>query len=396
MSEKPVIIIIFGVSGDLIRRYVLPAIIELDNKKKLPKKFKVIGITRKTSLNITEILNKDIPKTYKTNHEEILSMDLNDRKEYKNLTERIEEVESGWQEKAEILFYLSLPPLISTKIIEKLGQNNFLAKRDIKILIEKPFGIDLKTAKKQIEIFLKYFKENQIYRVDHYLFKKIISKIVSFKKKYKLDNESIESIEINALEEIDVGKRLVFYDKVGAIKDMIQSHLLELTAVVLQDLKNPKTLNQARFDILKNLEIIKEQTIKGQYEGYINREINPVSNTETFTSINLKSKAKNFKNIIINLNTGKALNKKQTYIKVNFKNKKNIFIKEIINKNHNSYEQVILNAINSKKDYFISQKEVLATWKIVDPIISNPRKNKTKLLIYKKGITIEKIKNKTS
>ncbi len=389
MTSKPVILIIFGVSGDLIRRYVLPAIIELDNKKKLPKKFKVLGITRKTSLNITEILNKDIPKTYKTNHEEIFCMDLNDQNEYENLTERIQEVESIWQEKAEILFYLSLPPLISTKIIKRLGQNKFIQKRNVKILIEKPFGIDLKTAKKQIETSLKYFKENQIYRVDHYLFKNIIPKIIYFKEKVELNNENIEEIEINAFEAIDVGKRILFYDKIGAIKDMIQSHLLELTAVVLQD-KNNKNSTQGRFNVLKNLEIIKDKTKKGQYEGYINKEINPNSKTETFASISLKSKAKNIKNLIITLNTGKALNKKETYIKIKLKNKKNIFIQEIVKKKHNSYEQVILNAINSNKEYFISQKEVLETWRIINPAIS--KNTKSKLFIYKKGISSKEIK----
>lgn len=389
MQSKPVILIIFGVSGDLIRRYVLPAIIELDNKRKLPKKFKVLGITRKTNLNIGEILNKDIPKEYTTNHEEIYSMDVNDKKEYENLTQKIEDIESNWQEKAEILFYLSLPPLISTQIIKNLGQNDFIQKRKVKLLIEKPFGIDLKSAKKQIENTLKYFKENQIYRVDHYLFKKIVSKIISFKEKNELNNENIENIEINAFEEIDIGKRILFYEKVGAIKDMIQSHLLELTALILTDSKDNKNPNQSRFNVFKNLELIKEKTIKGQYQGYINPEINPNSQTETFASITLKSKAKNLNRILITLNTGKALSKKETYIKIKYKNKKNIFIKEQINKKHNSYENVILNAIHSKKDYFVSQKEVLETWRIVSPIIQKSKN--TNLITYKKGSKLEEI-----
>jgi glucose-6-phosphate 1-dehydrogenase len=350
---------------------------------------KVLGITRKTNLNITEILNKDIPKEYKTNHEEIFYMDVNDKKEYKNLTNKIKDIENHWQEKAEIIFYLSLPPLISTKIIKKIGENDFIQKRKVKILIEKPFGIDLKSAKTQIKDTLKYFKENQIYRVDHYLFKKIVSKIISFKEENEINNKNIESIEVNAFEEIDVGKRILFYEKVGAIKDMMQSHLLELTALILTDSKDNKNGSQNRFNILKNLEIIKEKTIKGQYEGYINKDINPNSQTETFASIALKSKSKNLNKILITLNTGKALNKKETYIKIKYKNKKHIFIREIINKKHNSYENVILNAIYSRKDYFVSQKEVLETWRIINPVIS---KNKIKLFGYKKGTNIDKIK----
>lgn len=391
MKQNPLILIIFGVSGDLIRRYVLPAVIELDNKKKLPNKFKVLGITRKINLNIEEILNKDIPKKYKTNHEEIYSMDVNDIKSYPGLNQKIEDIENNWGEKAEIIFYLSLPPQISTQILKNLGQNDFLKKRKIKLLIEKPFGIDLQSAKKQISFTLKYFKESQIYRVDHYLFKKIVSKITSFKEKNQLDNNTIESIEINALEEIDIGKRIDFYEKVGAIKDMIQSHLLELTALVLKDSKDSKNLNQARYNALKNLELVKEKTKKGQYEGYINKDINPNSQTETLASITLKSKNKNLNKINIILNTGKALAKKETFIKIKYQNKKVFFIKEKIDKKHNSYEDVILNAINSKKDYFVSQKEVLETWSIVDPIIKPSKKHNKDLIIYKKGSKLEDI-----
>jgi glucose-6-phosphate 1-dehydrogenase len=170
---------------------------------------------------------------------------------------------------------------------------------------------------------------------------------------------------------------------------MMQSHLLELTALILTDSKDNKNGSQNRFNILKNLEIIKEKTIKGQYEGYINKDINPNSQTETFASIALKSKSKNLNKILITLNTGKALNKKETYIKIKYKNKKHIFIREIINKKHNSYENVILNAIYSRKDYFVSQKEVLETWRIINPVIS---KNKIKLFGYKKGTNIDKIK----
>ncbi|MFA7285907.1 MAG: hypothetical protein WC011_03615 [Candidatus Paceibacterota bacterium] len=391
MKQNPLILIIFGVSGDLIRRYVLPAVIELDNKKKLPNKFKVLGITRKINLNIEEILNKDIPKKYKKNHEEIYSMDVNDIKSYPGLNQKIEDIENNWGEKAEIIFYLSLPPQISTQILKNLGQNDFLKKRKIKLLIEKPFGIDLQSAKKQISFTLKYFKESQIYRVDHYLFKKIVSKITSFTEKNQLNNNTIESIEINALEEIDIGKRIDFYEKVGAIKDMIQSHLLELTALVLKDSKDSKNLNQARYNALKNLELIKENTKKGQYEGYINKDINPNSQTETLASITLKSKNKNLNKINIILNTGKALAKKETFIKIKYQNKKVFFIKEKIDKKHNSYEDVILNAINSKKDYFVSQKEVLETWRIIDPIIKPSRKHNKDLIIYKKDSKLEEI-----
>lgn len=318
-------------------------------------------------------------------------MDINNTKEYKGLIQKIHTQEEIWQEKADILFYLSLPPIISTKIIKKIGQNSFFKEKKIKLLLEKPFGTDLKNAKKQLTVIQKYFKESQIYRVDHYLFKKIISKIETFKNKNKITNESIMSIEVNALEEIGIGKRINFYEKVGAIKDMIQSHLLEFASIVLKDDKTDFSQNQARYKVLKNLELVKEKTKKGQYEGYIDTKINPGSNTETFASITLKSKNINLNKIKITLNTGKALAKKETFIKIQYQNKKIVLIKEKIDKKHNSYEGVILNAINSKKDYFISQKEVLESWRIIDPVIKISKKHVKDLIIYKQGMKLENV-----
>lgn len=387
MNAKPTILIIFGTSGDLVKRYIIPAILELKKSKKINHHFKVIGVTRQVNLKIDNLIDNKKDSKYADKFMMIHNMDGTKKHNYLSLISEIKKIDEQWQTKAEIIVYFSLPPKPSLEVAEILGQIIFFQKRKIKILLEKPFGENLKTAKIQIKKLNKYFTENQIYRVDHYLFKKIINKIDN--QKIKISNKDIESISVNAFESIDVSNRLDFYDKVGALKDMIQSHLLELTAVLLNNSKNIKNPNKNRYKTLKNLELIKQKTQKGQYKGYINPKINPLSQTETFASIILKSKEKNIDQILITLNTGKALDQKSTYIKIKYKNKKVIFVKEKINQKHNSYEQVILSAINSKKDYFVSKEEVLETWRIINPIISQ---NKTKLFIYKKGINIEKIK----
>lgn len=377
MNTKPTILIIFGTSGDLVRRYIIPAIIELKKDKKLNNKFKVIGVTRKENFYINDLIENN--QNLK-NIEDFLIleyMDLSIKSNYQGLIERIKKIESDLKNNYQIIVYLSLPSQNSIQVAETLGELSFFQKKKIKLLLEKPFGKDLKSAKEQIKKLNKYYTENQIYRVDHYLFKKIIPKIINLKHKIKINNQEIDSININALESIDVSNRINFYDKVGALKDMIQSHLLEITAFLLND-KN-------RLKALIDLQNVKVENKFGQYDEYQNQVQNHKTQTETLASITLKSKNKKLNEIKIKLNTGKALSYKETSIIIELKNKKIISLKEEINKNNNSYKEVLMNAINGNKKMFIKKEEVIQTWKILSPILNDWQKNNKKIFLYPKG-----------
>lgn len=379
MNKKPTILIIFGTSGDLVRRYILPAILDLKKTKKINNKFEVIGITRQKEIKLEDLIEdkKNIKQALKFMM--IHQMDGSKKSNYLSLINEIKKLEKKWHEKTEIIIYFSLPPEASSEITQILGEIEFFKKKKIKLLLEKPFGQDLETAKIQIKKINKYYNEKQIYRVDHYLFKKIINKINN--KKLKINNKNTESITINALENIDVSHRINFYDQVGALKDMIQSHLLEILAYTL----NPKD----RLKTLEDLKVNLKENKFGQYIDYRNHANNHQTKTETFASINLCSKNKNLNQIKIYLNTGKALNKKETSIKIKLKNGKTLVLKEDINKKNNSYKEVLLNAVLNNKKMFINQNEVLKTWEILSPILNNWKKGNKEIFLYPKGSKIQ-------
>lgn len=399
--KKSTIIVIFGISGDLSKRYILKAIEKLAEENKLPQNFKIIGITRKNNLDINTILEDNPNKKYLSNHIEILSMDTDDSLSFKKLKTAIEEIESEWHKKAEVLFYLSVPPQITQKIIKSLGDLDLKKENNLKILLEKPFGSDLANAKKQIKNIKKDFQEKEIYRIDHYLFKKIVPKIISFKEKVvnKKIHSEIASIQIIASETIEVGNRAQFYEQTGALRDMVQSHLLELLSIVLMNIpKNSSKIRdnsvKARYKALKNIHVDIKKTKIAQYVGYKKEAGSENTTTETFISITLESKDPQWKNIPLTLITGKALDKKETFVKIIYKNKKQknteLIFKEDTNKKHNSYEDVLYSAMNNDKNYFVSEEELLEDWRIIAPVLKQLKNNK-EIPVYKRGSAIKEI-----
>lgn len=325
---KNLTFVLFGARGDLSKRYVMPA---LQNLAINP-----ILISRNDYPN----LNKIIPKG------------------------------------GEIIFHLAIPPEGVLDAIQLISEN--FSKENIKILLEKPFGKDLESAKNLALEINKYFSPREIYRVDHYLTKKSLQKLNSRK-------EDIRALEIRASEKLDIEGRANFYEQTGALIDFVQSHMLEMTAVALAGSFNP----QKRYEVLRNLSVVcdvsKHECVKrAQYEGYREEVGNPESITETFVSINLF-----MGNIPITLTTGKALNEKNTQIIFKYKNGG----EEIFNIEHEvgAYEQVIKAAINCEHDFFISSEEILETWRILDTIQQSWKNSKDDLIFYKKGSTINEI-----
>jgi len=335
--------IIFGASGDLSKRYLMPAIKNLQNMK-------YVDIVVPVS-----------------------------RTDYGNLRNLIK----GSGEK---IFHLAVPPEAVLDAIEIIS-NNF-GKDGVKIMLEKPFGNDLKSAQDLVQNVDKYFSEDQIYRVDHYLAKESLQSVVT-EKWYR---NNITSIEIIASEKIDIEGRVNFYEQTGALKDFVQSHLLEMVAVVLAGSFEVVR----REEVLKNLEIVcditKRECVKrGQYEGYSAEVNNPNSMTETFVSINMVSNESKWRGVSIVLSTGKALNEKLTQIKIKYKDGS----EKIFDIEHEieAYERVIKATILGNHDLFISSNEILESWRILDSIQKTWAKSKDDFIIYKKGSTLEEVLN---
>ncbi len=338
MENNKTTYVIFGASGDLAKRYLFSA---LENIK---HEGNIVPVSRKDYGNLKNLINT----------------------------------------KGEKIFYLAIPPVAVLETVQIISDN--FGKEDIKIILEKPFGNDLNSAKILVEQIDKYFSEEQIYRVDHYLAKKSLQNIVT----EKWSRENVSSIEIIANESIDIQGRVHFYEQTGALKDFVQSHLVEMAAVVLAgSFEIP-----LRQEALKNLEIVcditKHECVKrGQYEGYREEVNNPNSTTETFVSINLVSNDPLWRGVSVVLSTGKALDKKLTQIKITYKDgSKKIFD---IEHEPEAYERVIKATLLGDHSLFISNIEVIESWRILDEVQKTWQNSSTDLVIYKVGSTREEV-----
>jgi len=330
-EQKKVTFVLFGASGHLSKKYLLPALESL--------KINPIKISRKDYPNLKQIIPRG----------------------------------------GELVFHLAIPPegvADAIKIIaENFAEEN---SENIKILLEKPFGTDLKSAERLIEFIDKYFREEQIYRVDHYLAKKSLQNLVG-------QNENIKAIEIIGSEEENIEGRVNFYEKTGALRDSIQSHMLEMVAVTLSG----SFEREKREEIIKNISIIcditKNECVKrGQYKGYREEVGNPGSMTETFVSVNLA-----LGDVGITLTTGKALREKLTQIKVIYKDgSEKIFN---IVPEPDAYAKVLQATIAGNHHPFMSQKEVLESWRILEDIQETWKSGGSDLIIYERGTPIEEL-----
>jgi glucose-6-phosphate 1-dehydrogenase len=439
-KNKPTILIIFGISGDLARRYLLPAIGAISKAKMLPDDFHIVGLTRQLGIEKNSLIKNASNLEYLHEHMTLRQMDVEDMKEYQKLKDYLEEVGKNFKEIPQHIFYLSVPPQASKSIIEFLGESGLSGKVETKLLLEKPFGVNLKNSKDLASHIEKYFKDEQVYRVDHYMAKETAQNIIVFREGNSLfkrtwDNNFIEKIEVIASEKIGIEGRANFYEQVGALRDYVQSHLLQLLAIILMKLpdgENFEEVPRLRLKALKNLYIedVKKDAKRGQYEGYVEEAGNPKSKIETFVSIKLKSKDEKWRDVPMILTTGKALDSKFTEIRILYKKDKEhesneLFLRlqpeEGIQFNmwakhpgyerkvspHNlgfkfrehyeilpeAYEQVIFNAINSDHSLFTTSDEILEAWRILDDLQGIWEKSGDGLIIYKKGSTINEVLN---
>src|ERR1035437_3611530 len=439
----PTILIIIGITGDLSKRKLLPAIGQIAATGMAPDKFKIIGVTRKADIDIENLLKDTINKDFVKDNTELFEMDLTNVAEYKKLLIRLGEIENEFGSSAQYLFYLSVPPNVSKTIVEFIGESGLAERQNTKLLLEKPFGVDLKSATDLINHINQYFKSKQVYRIDHYLAKETVQNILVFRDGNSLfkktwNKDFIDRIEIIVSEEIGIEGRVNFYENTGALRDIVQSHLLQLLAITLMDLPEEGNLESVpflRYEALKQITIPSVKSLstyakRGQYKGYRDEVKNQNSMTETFVSIDLESQDPKWEGVKINLTTGKALKNKFTEIKIYYKKENNKESNELqlrlqpnegisfsvwakrpgyehqigrhaldfSFKDHyttlpEAYEQVLFNAINSDHSLFTSSDEVIETWKILDSLQKSWVNSAYDLIIYKKGSNPEEVVN---
>lgn len=331
---------LFGGTGDLSLKKLYPALLELDKQVKFDKTTRIICIGRR---DFTDALF----------HQFIMDQQLNPSKEWESFVEKLHYVQVRFEvaedynklatfqqiDPQEIaVFYLATAPQYFEVIVEKLNHSSLLEKGNTnhRVVIEKPFGNDLKSAVKINNHMKKFLDESQIYRMDHYLGKEMIQNIMMLRFSNVLFEASwnhtfIDYVEISVSESSGVFERAAYYDKTGAIRDMVQSHLLQMLALIAMTPDKDSHyghLCDAKVNILKNLKIqsVEEDIVIGQYvsngftRGYREENgVSPTSMTETFAAITVQIDVPRWKGVNFYLKTGKGLSHKASEITIVYK-----------------------------------------------------------------------------
>ena len=313
-TNIPTILVIFGATGDLTKRKLVPAIFNLWQNNNLPSYFKLVGFSRRpySDSDFHKHIGDNL-KEHNISAEKIKQFsnlltysrgNFENRNDYKQLKKKIEGLDNAWGVCTNKLFYFAVPPEMYSDIAKHLVASGLTKPCSSKegwtrVIVEKPFGKNSKTAENLDTMFGKLFKEEQIYRIDHYLAKEMLQNILVFRFSNNLlentwNKESIEKIEIKVWEKIGVEERGSFYDGIGALRDVGQNHLLQMLALVTMEHPiefSPDVIRSRRAEILNTLSVpTKEEasrfSIRAQYNGYkLIAGVEKDSQTETYFRI---------------------------------------------------------------------------------------------------------------
>lgn len=451
------LLVIFGITGDLVRKKLIPALYYLASEDLLPEHFEIIGLTRR-GLRVEELLDglqqELLAQGQKADHAtfkrlgriiRIQTMDMTDAQAFRDLKSTLDQIEDEHSTCLHRLFYLSIPPHTYGPVIDQLGDSGLGSgcphgNAESRLMVEKPFGYDLESAHELIDRIKRSFTERQIYRIDHYLAKETAQNILTFRQSNPLfqavwDREHINHVTINAAESIGIESRAAFYEPTGALRDLIQSHLLQVLTLITMELPEDQTSAEVHRKKLKLLQSVtpiapadvSERAVRGQYRGYREEVDNPDSNTETFACIAVTIDNDRWRGVPILIQTGKRLARKDTSIAIGFGDpdarhniantlsfrlqpnegiaidlaaKKPGFNAEAervemnFNYHHafgegihpDAYERVLMDGIRGDQTLFASSDEVLASWRIVDAVVHEWAKGGGGLKIYEPGL----------
>ncbi len=373
--KKPVnqVLVIFGASGDLTRRKLIPALYDLYLKNLLPEKFAVLGASR-TKLSDEDFRKKAdefLPDDKKVEtfkkmlfYEPVSPSDMND---FKKLRNRLESLGEKHHIESNYIFYLSTPPSVYEEIAKNLSEAGLSKSEKYfrRLIVEKPFGSDLESAKKLNIDLLNYFNEKQVYRIDHYLGKESVQNMLVTRFSNGIfeplwNRNFIEWVEITSAERLGVENRGGYYDQSGALRDMLQNHLLQLAGFVAMEPPVVIEADAIRNEIVKvfqSLRPIAEEDVpkyvlRGQYlhskikgeevKGYREEEgVDPESRTETFVAMKFFIDNWRWGGVPFYIRTGKKLPARVTEIVIHFKQVPH----HLFNNNGNSgpeYNQLVI------------------------------------------------------
>jgi len=334
-------IVIFGASGDLTQRKLLPALYNLYDKKRLPAPTSIVGFSRQpyTDFAFQEIAKSGILKFSSVSFNQdtwdafkkglfYIQGDLNNPNDIERLKQYLLRLERTPSHR---LYYLAIPPSFYKPVIENLRMASMSSEEHgyRSIIIEKPFGYDYQSAESLNSSLHTAFQEKQIFRIDHYLGKETAQNILFFRFANTIfepvwNRNYIDNIQITVFEDVDVGRRASYYDSSGILRDMFQNHLMQLLTLVTMEPPSSFDADALRNEKVKVLDSIRpihsDDIILGQYKGYRDLEgISVASQTPTYAAINLFIDNWRWKDVPVFLRSGKALERKFTEIVIEFK-----------------------------------------------------------------------------
>lgn len=458
-NNLPTSIIIFGASGDLTQRKLVPSLFNLFRKGRMSKQFRIVGYgntaftDEQFRTHLTEGLKQFASFNYSEKEWAAFTPNLvyqqgryTDLADFKKLSEFLNRLENGSGNR---LYYMATPPGIFPNIIDLLGLTNQLHENGgwRRVVIEKPFGIDLASAQSLNQQIHKTLNENQIYRIDHYLGKETVQNILVTRFANTIfeplwNRNYIDHVEITVAEQVGVEHRAGYYDSVGVLRDMFQNHLLQLVALVAMEppvsfkadaLRNEKVKVLSAIQPISG-ENVKRNTVLAQYAGYRQEDgVKPESSTPTYAAVRLHIDNWRWQGVPFYLRSGKCLKEKLSQITIEFKEPPHLLfphsegkitpnmlvlylqpdegihwrfeakvpdtatdMRSVDMEFHyadsfgktaipEAYERLLLDALAGDASLFTRADEVETAWGLIDPILQVWESQKQSVTVYEPG-----------
>ena len=353
----PCSLVIFGVTGDLARKKLMPAVYDLANRGLLPPGFGLVGFARRdyTNENFAQVVHDSVKQHARTPFREdvwrqlaegfrFVPGDLTDDTAFERLRETVEELDINRGTGGNHAFYLSIPPGLFPAVVQQLAEHG-LTKETAdtwrRVVIEKPFGHDLKSARELNQVVEDVFPPQAVFRIDHYLGKETVQNMLALRFANSMfepvwNSHYVDHVQITMAEDIGIGGRAGYYDGIGAARDVIQNHLLQLLALVAMEEPvsfDAWSLRQEKKKVLNAVQLphrLDLHTARGQYaggwaggvkvKGYLDEDgIPKCSGTETFAALRVDVDTRRWAGVPFYLRTGKRLGRRVTEVAVMFK-----------------------------------------------------------------------------
>ena len=358
---EPCLLVVFGATGDLTSRKILPAIYNLRRAGLLPAETSVVGFSRRplSDTDFRHLMRESVEANSRVKVEDGLWSDFaegifyqpgefGDRAAYRELSERLEQIDAARGTRGNRLFYLATPPSAYEEIIANLGRVGLQREGDregwCRIVVEKPFGHDLESAGELNDALIRVFDESQVYRIDHYLGKETVRNLMVFRFGNGIfeplwNRRYVDHVQITVAEDLGIEGRGEFYEQAGASRDILQNHLLQLLTLVAMEPPIAFEADALRDEKVRVLRAIdpawsearaRANVVRAQYtEGWVGdkhvlgyreeEEVSPKSKTETFVALKLEVQNWRWADVPFYLRTGKRMPRRATEIAIQFK-----------------------------------------------------------------------------